>query len=57
MALATLSICYKNPDVLLSEEDVKISRERVEEIVRKSEEYSQNDSRIVSYFDELRVKT
>jgi len=57
MALATLSKCYNNPEVLLSKEDVKISREKVEEIVRKSEEYSQDDSKIVIYFNSLRVKT
>jgi len=56
MAIATLSKCYNNPEVLLSEEEVKISREMVEEIVMKSEEYSQDNSKIVGYFKELRVK-
>ena len=53
MAVATLSRCYNNPSILLSRDDVKITKDQVDEILVKSKEYSEDNFKIKDYFNQL----
>jgi len=54
MAVATLSKCHNNSDILFSKDDVKISRYQVRKILEKSSEYCQDNLKIKKYYDSLK---